>query len=105
MEEVVLTSRKVQEFCNKKGIDARRSYYAALMVEEMAGNIVSHGFSKDNKKHSVDLRVSYKNQELILRIKDDCVPFDPVERRKIISPDDVVEKFKSYIDKVQKMYE
>ena len=91
MGEVVLTSRKVQEFCNKKGIDARRSYYAALMVEEMAGNIVSHGFSKDNKKHSVDLRVSYKNQELILRIKDDCVPFDPVERRKIISPDDPTE--------------
>ena len=65
MEEVALVSRQVQNFCTKKGIDARRSYLAALMIEEMAGNIVSHGFHKDLKQHSVDLRVAYKNQELI----------------------------------------
>lgn len=90
MGEVVFTSRNVQDFCLEKGIDARRSYYAALMVEEMAGNIVSHGFSKDRRKHSVDLRISYKDQELILRIKDDCVPFDPAEQRQIIAPEDPV---------------
>lgn len=89
MEEVVLVSRKVQNFCTEKGIDSRRSYLAALMVEEMAGNIVLHGFSKDRKQHSVDLRIAWKNQDLILRIKDDCIPFDPSERRKIVTPEDI----------------
>ena len=89
MDEVVCVSRKVREFCGEKGVDSRRSYLAALMVEEMAGNIVSHGFRKDQKAHSVDLRIACKGQDLILRIKDDCIPFDPSERRKILDPEDV----------------
>ena len=89
MEEVVRVSRKVQNFCMEKRVDSRKSYFAALMVEEMAGNIVLHGFEKDRKRHSVDLRIVYKNEDLILRIKDDCIPFDPLERRKIVDPEDI----------------
>lgn len=89
MEEVVNVSRNIQSFCHKKGVDERRSYFAALMVEEMAGNIVSHGFEKDHKRHSVDLRIALKDENLILRIKDDCIPFNPSERRKIVDPDDI----------------
>ena len=59
------------------------------MVEEMAGNIVSHGLRKDSKRHSADLRIAYKGDELILRIKDDCVPFDLTERQKIMDPEDI----------------
>jgi anti-sigma regulatory factor (Ser/Thr protein kinase) len=89
MEAVLDVSRQVQRFCKEKGIDDRRSYFAALMVEEMAGNIVSHGFQKDRKRHSVDIRIVCKNQNLILRIKDDCVPFDPAERLKMVNPEDI----------------
>lgn len=89
MEEVVNVSRLVQSFCKEKNVDKRRSYYAALMVEEMAGNIVAHGFTKDVSRHSVDIRVVRKNQDLIVRIKDDCIPFDPSERSKMIDPEDI----------------
>ena len=56
---------------------------AGLFLEEMAGNVVEHGFTKDDKKHTVDIRVVHKNEDVILRIKDDCVPFDPGERQKM----------------------
>jgi anti-sigma regulatory factor (Ser/Thr protein kinase) len=59
-------------------------------MEEMAGNVVSHGFRKDNKTHSVDIRVVYKNNGVVLRIKDDCKPFDPGERKKSTVPSDPV---------------
>ena len=59
-------------------------------MEEMAGNVVSHGFTKDDKEHSVDVRVVHKDGDLILRIKDDCVPFDPGERQSIVESDDVL---------------
>ncbi len=46
----------------------------------MAGNVVEHGFTKDKKRHAIDLRVTVKDSDVILRIKDDCVPFDPGTR-------------------------
>lgn len=88
MEEVLNTSRKVMDFCREHGVDRRHSYFASLCLEEMAGNVVEHGFTKDHKRHSVDVRVVYKKGTLILRIKDDCIPFDPGERRKVMNPDD-----------------
>ena len=86
--EVVNISERIQRFCLGKGIDERRAYYAALFLEEMAGNIVDHGFPKDRRKNSVDVRVVYKNDGLILRLKDDCVPFDPARRRALADPED-----------------
>ncbi|WP_026651612.1 MATE family efflux transporter [Butyrivibrio proteoclasticus] len=88
IEEVTSVAEQVQEFCKKRGVDKRRSYLAGLSMEEMAGNIVEHGFTKDKKTHSVDIRVVHKDDDVILRLKDDCVPFDPRERQKITENDD-----------------
>lgn len=89
IDEVVSISRQVQAFCRERGIDERRSYLAGLSMEEMAGNIVDHGFAKDRKKHSIDVRVVHKGDDVILRIKDDCVPFNPNERREMADNDDI----------------
>ena len=70
--------------CRQRGIDARRSYIASLCMEEMAGNIVEHGFTKDKKQHSADIRVVHKDDTVILRIRDNCVAFDPAERLRIM---------------------
>ncbi len=88
MDEVVTVSEQIQRFCLARGIDRRRAYLAGLSMEEMAGNIVAHGFGRDKKSHSVDVRVVHKNDLVILRIKDDCLPFDPVERRQMVENED-----------------
>ena len=89
IEEVVSLSSKVQEFCLSKGIDHRRSMLSGLAIEEMAGNIILHGYSKDQKNHTIEIRVAHKDNSLILRIKDDCVPFNPAERKDIVNPEDI----------------
>ena len=88
MEEVVSVSREVQEFCRSRGVDERRAYLAGLAMEEMAGNIIDHGFTKSTRSHTVDVRVVHKDNDVILRLRDDCVPFDPGERQKIAESDD-----------------
>ena len=88
MDDVVSVAEQVQNFCAARGIDKRRAYLAGLSMEEMAGNIVDHGFTKDKKKHTVDVRVVQKDDDVILRIKDDCVPFDPAERLCRFNGDD-----------------
>ena len=89
MDEVVNVSRQVIEFCENRGVDRRRSFLAGLCMEEMAGNIVTHGFGKDEKKHSVDIRVIHKEDDVILRIRDNCAAFNPSEHAKLMDPGDM----------------
>ena len=88
IEEVVTVSERIKSFCDRRGLDDRRSYLASLFLEEMAGNVVEHGFSKDKKAHTIDIRVVHKGDEVILRIKDDCRPFDPSVRKEMRDPED-----------------
>ena len=86
--EVTNVSKQVIDFCRNHGLDKRRTIMSGLYLEEMAGNVVEHGFNKDKKSHSVDIRVVFKDDDVILRIKDDCIPFNPAERQEIYDPKD-----------------
>ena len=88
VDEVVTVSQQIIAFCSARGIDRRRAYLAGLCMEEMAGNVVTHGFSKDKKSHSVDIRVVHKDGGVILRIRDNCRAFNPSDRARIMEPDE-----------------
>ena len=89
LEEVIQLSQRIQQFCRDRGIDEKRSYLSALALEEMAGVIVQEGFVKDDRKHSVYVRVVHKDDNVILRIKDDCQPFNPEERKQLTENEDI----------------
>ncbi len=91
MDDVVSASEEIVDFCIERDIDSRRALFTGLVLEEMAGNVLMHGFTADNKDHSVDLRVVKKEEDLIIRIRDDCKEFDPVERAHILDTEDKVE--------------
>jgi len=89
IEEVMQVSRQVIAFFENRGVDRRRAYLAGLCMEEMTGNIVTHGFSKDTKKHSVDIRVVHSGDDIILRIRDNCTAFNPSGHAKLMEPGDM----------------
>lgn len=80
VEEVVGISEQVDGFCRSHGIDRRRSYFCSLCVEELAGNVVTHGFQMDEGRHTCVVRVTADSGELVLRIRDDCPYFNVKER-------------------------
>ena len=82
IEEVASLSSRAGTFCRERGIDARTANLLALCVEEMAGNVIEHGFEKSAGPHHLDVRVLVKDGTVILRMRDDCVPFDLRERAK-----------------------
>ena len=90
MEDVISVSRTLEHFCLSRGTDRRRSCFAALAMEEMAGNIVRHGFSGSNSRQEAVIRVTRKGNDLILRIRDNGRYFDPVERLQMMDPEDRV---------------
>ena len=81
MDEVVALSVEVGAFCRAHGIGRKEANRLALCIEEMAGNVIEHGFS-DGKPHHLDVRVIVKNGQTILRMRDDCAFFDLREQAK-----------------------
>lgn len=79
VEDVTQTAEKVQTFCVSHGIPRKTAAHAGLCLEEIAGNIVFHGFHADRKKHMIEVRVHIRNDGVVLRIKDNCIPFNPKE--------------------------
>jgi sensor histidine kinase YesM len=86
--EAAQASVKAMEFCEAHGESARKSMLISLCVEEMVNNIVEHGFKKERKDQSVDVRILFKGSSRIIRIRDNCVNFDPVEYLKLHKSDD-----------------
>jgi anti-sigma regulatory factor (Ser/Thr protein kinase) len=79
MFDVMGISRIAVAFALEKGFEKHKAEIVSLAVEEMAGNIVQHGFTDDKPRH-VHIRMLAKGDELILRFRDDGIPFDPVEK-------------------------
>ena len=78
MAEVAAASEAAEKFCLEHGQDARTSNHIALCIEEMAGNVIQHGFAKDKKEHRLSVRITEGRERWTLRFRDDCSAFDPV---------------------------
>ncbi|MBR0142571.1 MAG: ATP-binding protein [Clostridia bacterium] len=88
LEEAAEVSRQLGDFCREKGLDRRTSNLIALCVEEMTVNVVRHGFTKDKRSHSIDVRFVLGEGRRVIRIRDDCPGFDPTEYLKLHQADD-----------------
>lgn len=86
MDDAVGISRQIHRFCIAKGIDKRRSYFSSIALEEIATIIIDYGFNKP--KHAISLRVTCKDDTVILRLKDNCKPFDYTKIRDLMNPQD-----------------
>ncbi len=75
MEEVAALSVQTKQFCLDRGIDRKRSFLASLFVEELAGNVIEHGFN-DGKKHNLETVLAVSDDEVIIHVRDDCREFD-----------------------------
>jgi hypothetical protein len=75
--EVNEFSQKAWEFCESKGESKKLSYLASLAVEEMANSILQQELGIDDEQHYLSVRLVYKKNELIIRMRDNCRNFDP----------------------------
>lgn len=89
LEDVGGLSERIQDFCIERGIDERRAHLAGLAIEEMSGISIMRGYTYDSKKHFLDIRIACKNGDVIMRMKDDFVPFDPAERMRLATTEDI----------------
>ena len=81
----------IYELCERCGLEKQKAFRVALCLEEMVTNIIDYGFSSDGKPHSIDIRIVAKNDDLILRIRDDCELFNVREKGEawMENPEDI----------------
>ena len=78
MEEVAQAAQTAERFCVDHGQSPRISNHIALCIEEMASNTIRHGFEMDRRAHHLSVRLLHKQDQWVLRFRDDCGAFDPV---------------------------
>ena len=86
-EQIVHASQEATDFCLERGVGNRVSQLIALCIEEMANNIAHYGF-KEGQDNSIDVRVMIKNGTPVIRIRDNCISFDPVKYMELHNADD-----------------
>lgn len=91
IDDATNISKGIESFCKDQGIDSRRSMLAGLCMEELAVDIIEHAFDEDRKENTIDVFTCVENDEVLLRLRDNCVPFDMKGRAKIFNPDDPCE--------------
>ena len=57
-------------------------------MEELCLGIIKERFETDPKKHTIELRVVHKGEDIFMSLKDDCKPFNPKERSELVNPQD-----------------
>lgn len=90
MDDVLRISGNISDFLKGQGYSKRISLHTSLCLEEMAGNIVRHGFEK-NGHNSIDINISSRERQLLIFLRDDCRIFDPTERVSSTEPADIFE--------------
>ena len=76
MEQVMELSERIGAFCSKYSNDGEKIRKLSLCIEEMAGNVVEHGF-RDQKTHWIDIKIIMEEDDIILRMRDNGIPFNP----------------------------
>lgn len=77
MEEVMTISTGIYKFGANRNLSHETLNTLSLFIEELAGNVVRHAF-KPGEMRWLDLTVMDKPEKLIIRIRDNGSPFDPL---------------------------
>ena len=76
-EEASLASEQLMMFAKGHGFDNRTSFHASLALQELADNIIEHGFTNtQSPDNMIDFRAVYKKDKLAISIRDNCPKYD-----------------------------
>jgi len=81
--------RCAEEAASAAGLDSGRTYDLCLAIDEIATNIIVHGYEETMRSGDIGIRAEVTEGELRLILEDTSPPFDP---RTLAPP-------KEYLDK------
>jgi anti-sigma regulatory factor (Ser/Thr protein kinase) len=70
----------VLEQARLAGLDEHATYQLRLAVDELATNIVIHGYQEHHKSGNIVVSVDVDEHDLTVVLEDTAVPYDPTKR-------------------------
>jgi len=74
--DLSVLARKTEELAQEWELPVSLTMNINLVLEEALSNIIYYAFN-DNGEHKIRISISFSNNKLTVRIKDDGIPFDP----------------------------
>jgi sigma-B regulation protein RsbU (phosphoserine phosphatase) len=78
LENISLLTEKFDVFCEENEIENGVNQKVNLSLDDLVNNIISYGY-KDKEVHSIEVAFKCLEQELIVVIEDDAIPFNPFD--------------------------
>jgi serine/threonine-protein kinase RsbW len=72
--------RLVMQACQNTGLSEEATYRLALAVDEIATNIITHGYEEQGMTGDIVVSLDQTGQELTVLLEDTGVAFDPRDR-------------------------
>ena len=78
ISEIERLANAVMLFSRENNFPDRVTFDINLALEEVVNNIISYAY-RDKKEHQIHVYMDLKGQELVIKVEDDGIPFNPLE--------------------------
>ena len=68
----------VKAAASEAGLDRKRAYQLQLAVDEIATNVITHGYTETGSEGDVDVRTRLTDETLTIYLEDTAAPFNPL---------------------------
>ena len=82
-------SHSLYRLKKEAGVEKAETLVSGNLVHEFDAN----GFPKDKNENMIDIRLIFKNGQKVIRIRDNCVSFDPLKYLELHETDDPTKHF------------
>ncbi len=108
LDELATLSRWINDVVDQTNTSKEFGFKLNLALEEAVTNIIQHGFV-DNQQGCIEIKVSLDGQKMAIDMRDDGIPFNPLEDHTILIPDNLedaavgglgIHLIKNYVDNI-----
>jgi len=89
VSELKTLRQQLNDYGNATGLSGACLFDVNVCLDEIFTNIVSYGFT-DDSAHLITFTIKTVGDELIIDVEDDGLPFNPLEAKDPMIPEDLV---------------
>jgi serine/threonine-protein kinase RsbW len=80
LDSLSAIAKYVLSAANAAGLDKKATYKLRLAIDEIATNIIVHGYTESGLSGSVKIEAEVTRDRLRLTLQDSAIPFDPTNK-------------------------